>query len=943
MSCGSESGSGTEKISSTSPTPKRDFGTRTYTAIEALNLKNTHDGFETLKLNQLKGADKSTTLKILKEAQINLHKDREQFLSYSPKPTFKFENWNQFAEIPFNNGQALKRNTINILHEKDGIMLGRSLTSNSKIAILRWHRYLFGQENWVLNASFGWSKLTKPQNANRKLGYLTPDNTVKYLKKYVDKGNLKNLSTLQDSTGINAIFLSKTSRDFTTPDCKVVKDAINNGIDIIANYYKVSDIPSCVKNAIKNNFDIELTEDPRGTHPKRIYTFENEKIYWINDWNWPGWRGDITQPEIKNIDVSLLKDYFSAYNRLTQSKFKTKVVSSSSEVIQMIMHYAEVLGTIDSNYKWANIKEPNYKITDTSIILNDTNPYYLYQYSLDGGVSFHKFNSQSQSIPYGNYKPGSIIVSVLSSIKILSNLSDKVKEPKKSKVITSSKVSSIDLKNPIYTSADGNYIQISGRPDGYGLDWVFIAEGYQAHERDKFFDDVIKMVPFNRGEAHFNGGNPDPLFQHLHEFYNIHAIFAVSNEHINGETKAPKDTAFKAHYNGRLLMGNFGAVENYIRPYLTVTPEMKTVLVNTMSYGGAATYMNSRQAWSSIQNQRIMLHETAHAYAGLYDEYNETLDVCNKNICTEAKKADVYWQHYLDDYKAGETICTSLKRNDPHCNSGTRPGWYASLYGWTNDKYDLNKKRPDSSVIDRKPAQNTLMHYGENFEVVGAEIWALELYKSTKPFLVYDSAGKIITADSITINPSDTAVTLSASRLSKDVKLEWYMNDRLVTAHKGDSIQVKLNLGDVIKLVGYDNSGLIHRKKLYLTKREFKWQVTNSSTYSTDPTLYEEEQWIKATITKNTTSLNLTEFEYLKGHYTPVEPFTFGGKKEHLLTVTNIDTGETYEYLPDQVIRAAHSQYHYNLSEAPITYGITLKHGEKYVVSLGELTTFVTP
>lgn len=149
------------------------------------------------------------------------------------------------------------------------------------------------------------------------------------------------------------------------------------------------------------------------------------------------------------------------------------------------------------------------------------------------------------------------------------------------------------------------------------VDFVFIAEGYTAEEKDKFFADARRFT-----ESLFK----TPPFDVRKSDFNVRAVAVPSEESgtdISGNGVF-KNTALNSGYY------TFG-----IERYLT-TKDMRSikdavanvpcdaiyVLVNTDKYGGGGMYNNYAIGTADHpQTADIFVHELGHSFGGLADEY----------------------------------------------------------------------------------------------------------------------------------------------------------------------------------------------------------------------------------------------------------------------------------------------------------------------------------
>ncbi len=165
-------------------------------------------------------------------------------------------------------------------------------------------------------------------------------------------------------------------------------------------------------------------------------------------------------------------------------------------------------------------------------------------------------------------------------------------------------------------------IQHNGSSDQC-VDIVYVAEGYTTAEQEKFFKDARRL------NADLFAHEP---FNKLKNRFNVTAVAAISSE---SGTSHPgkgiwKNTLLSSHfdtfYSSRYLMSNqTTAINDAVAgiPY-----EQIIVVVNTPVYGGGGIY-NSHTMISADDklSNIIVVHEFAHAFAGLADEYYYPGDV----------------------------------------------------------------------------------------------------------------------------------------------------------------------------------------------------------------------------------------------------------------------------------------------------------------------------
>jgi hypothetical protein len=160
--------------------------------------------------------------------------------------------------------------------------------------------------------------------------------------------------------------------------------------------------------------------------------------------------------------------------------------------------------------------------------------------------------------------------------------------------------------------------QIQHTGDSQGkVDLVFLAEGYEAAEQDKFVSDAGRFA-----EALFQ----TPPYDSRRNDFNVWAVGLVSEE-------SGTDVSGKGIFRQTAL--NSGYYTFGLDRYLT-TPDIKSVrdavwnvpcdaifiLVNADTYGGGGMYnFYAMGTADNAQTARVFVHELGHSLAGLADEY----------------------------------------------------------------------------------------------------------------------------------------------------------------------------------------------------------------------------------------------------------------------------------------------------------------------------------
>lgn len=174
-------------------------------------------------------------------------------------------------------------------------------------------------------------------------------------------------------------------------------------------------------------------------------------------------------------------------------------------------------------------------------------------------------------------------------------------------------------------------IQKNAKPEK-ALDIAVIAEGYQAHQMDKFYRDAARLA------KQICSHEP---FKTYKNNINVYAIAAVSVD--SGISMPQKDdwrnTAVGAHfytfYSDRYL-----TTSNVfkLRDYASLVPyDAIYIMANTKTYGGGGIFNFYALASSDSERAQaeVVVHEFGHSFAGLADEYFYDTDVLDGMYSTK--------------------------------------------------------------------------------------------------------------------------------------------------------------------------------------------------------------------------------------------------------------------------------------------------------------------
>ncbi len=204
--------------------------------------------------------------------------------------------------------------------------------------------------------------------------------------------------------------------------------------------------------------------------------------------------------------------------------------------------------------------------------------------------------------------------------------------------------------------ASGDWLyeaQVTGDPHDK-VDFVFVAEGYTAEDKDKFKADVDRMAAFLF--------TVEP-YKSLKERFNIRAVFRPSPERGMDEPRQRiyKKTVLNASFNA-FDLDRYMLIEDDHRMHEIagqVPYDAIIVLVNSKRYGGGSICLD--YCVTTVDHPRspeVFVHELGHSFAYLADEYYQSevsyndfypkgIEPLEPNITALLDPANVKWKDLL--------------------------------------------------------------------------------------------------------------------------------------------------------------------------------------------------------------------------------------------------------------------------------------------------------
>ena len=328
-----------------------------------------------------------------------------------------------------------------------------------------------------------------------------------------------------------------------------------------------------------------------------------------------------------------------------------------------------------------------------------------------------------------------------------------------------------------------NLVNISRSALPNSVNIVFVAEGYQASEKSKFFADAAAITNyfFSKEKSLLN----DPFYTYKN-YFQVDALFVASNE--SGLDQPNKniyvDTYFNASQHladGRLVYGDGSKVLNYVSQYVpSAKSEMVIVLVNSSLYGGAG----GNPAWATAGNSNsyeVALHEIGHSYANLRDEYVDPALVASyplsglQGVNVTSSLSNIPWSAWIG-YQDSLGVVGTFEG-----------GYYRSTGVW------------------RATDNSKMKSGGMPFNAPQKEAFALNFYKDIGDYLM--------------VGTDIPGIYYSSVRAPNVLSYSWTSsNSQYTNASVLDMYKSKIGAGVSINLSTMDNTGLI-RNNLASTKQ----------------------------------------------------------------------------------------------------------------------------
>jgi IgA Peptidase M64/Calx-beta domain/Domain of unknown function (DUF4214) len=343
---------------------------------------------------------------------------------------------------------------------------------------------------------------------------------------------------------------------------------------------------------------------------------------------------------------------------------------------------------------------------------------------------------------------------------------------------------------------------LNNGPASNRVDIAILGDGYTSNELQKYRTDAQTMI------QRFFEEEPFKEYQSL---FNVHRIDVISNQSGADHGGQTVDTALGAAYNcsgiDRLICVDSDAV-NAIRAR-SLTPaqyDITIILVNDTTYGGSGGLF----AVASLHPQvvELVLHELAHSFGGLGDEYGGTAG-CNflfepsvPNVTRATQRSQIKWKHWID---AGTPVPTNS-------NIEGVPGSYLGASLCDNEMY--------------RPTFNSKMRtLGKPYDDVNVEQLIKRMYDVVSPIDSSQPAGPSLT---MTLGQSQLFKIAAVANVHNSIEISWYLDGQLQSPGSEFNFNATAaNAGaHVVEAVVKDSTPRVRNDPDSLLTESRKWNLT---------------------------------------------------------------------------------------------------------------------
>jgi len=343
------------------------------------------------------------------------------------------------------------------------------------------------------------------------------------------------------------------------------------------------------------------------------------------------------------------------------------------------------------------------------------------------------------------------------------------------------------------------------------VDIVFVGDGYRTSELATTYTSHAQALV----DYLFNNSLLSQPFGRYQKYFNVHLVDVASTQ--SGADDPARgllvNTALGATYNfdgvtDRLLYINDGLTRTAMNNALTgtgITADMRFVSVNETKYGGGGGYF-ATYAGGNSDALEIALHEVAHSFADLADEYGGSTqryvgsEPSAVNLTTNPTGAK--WAHWLGYQQEG-------------ISQYLRPDVVGTIGAFQGGGYF-------EQGIYRPSELSKMRILNQPFDAISREAFILEFYKYVDPIdsYAYQGQGALRDISTLSVQPIDPGV----------IKVDWFVNGVLKISNALETSMGDLGLGIgtyTISARAYDPTDWV-RKDFASLEQTVSWNVTLS-------------------------------------------------------------------------------------------------------------------
>jgi|GEM_PF-3312911 len=299
---------------------------------------------------------------------------------------------------------------------------------------------------------------------------------------------------------------------------------------------------------------------------------------------------------------------------------------------------------------------------------------------------------------------------------------------------------------------------IENGPAASRIDIVLLGDGYLSSEMGQWQTDAAAAAEAFLGESPYDG---------YRSYFNVHRVDTPSNESgvSHPENGVSKDTAFGSYYNcaeiQRLICSDSTAVWSTVNSITASNQnEIVIVIVNDSEYGGSGG--SFAVASTNINVAELVLHETAHSFGLLADEYDSALPntpsdcatttpTNEPNVSPLVSLDNLKWKHWIDQ--------PNIELPTPYTGDDNEPGLYAG------SKYCQGLYRPTPN--------SKMRSLNRPFDPINEEALVLRIYQHIS---MIESMSPNV--DEVSITPGETQLFQinEIQPVRHELEIKWYVD-----------------------------------------------------------------------------------------------------------------------------------------------------------------------